>query len=410
MVTDNLPAGVTFVSCASTGTGVCGGSGNNRTVSFASLVSGESATITLVATVNSAGGTTVDNTATVSSATADSNPANNSATASTSVQAVLPLLTIDDLPNIAEGNTGTSTATFTVTLSPSSTQTVTVNYTTSSASPATATAGTDYQTASGTLTFNPGDTSKPIVVTINGDTLVEPNETFFVDLSAAVNANISDPQAVGTIVNDDTANLVISQVYGGGGLSGATYTHDFVEIYNRGTTTVDFSITAYSVQYAGVQAAFGSAKTDIVSGTIAPGKYFLIQGATGGGVGVALPTPDATGSINLNASTGKVALVLGTVALTGNCPGDVAPPPTNPAGNNIVDFVGYGFGTTTSTPDCFEGTARVTTASGTQNNRSIVRDDDGCEDTNDNAANFTYPPATTPPVARNQSTPANPCP
>jgi uncharacterized repeat protein (TIGR01451 family) len=410
VVTDNLPANVTFVSCASTGSGVCGGSGNNRTVTFASLANGDSATITLVATANSAGGTTIDNTATISSATTDSNSANNSATANTSVQAVLPLLTINDLPTIAEGNSSTTTVTFTVTLSPSSTQTVMVNYTTSSASPATATAGVDYQTTSGTLTFNPGETSKPIVVTINGDLLVEPNETFFVDLSAAVNANISDSQGVGTIINDDASNLVISQVYGGGGLTGATYTHDFVEIYNRGTTTVDFSITPYSVQYANVQAAFGSAKTDITSGSIAPGKYFLVQGASSGTVGVALPTPDATGSINLNATAGKVALVLGTVALAGNCPGDVAPAPTNPIGFNIVDFVGYGFGTTTSTPDCFEGTARATTASGTQNNRSVLRDDDGCEDTDDNGANFTFPLATSPPVARNLSTPANPCP
>src|SRR4030095_10082793 len=128
-----------------------------------------------------------------------------------------------------------------------STQTVTVNYATSSASPATATAGTDYQSTSGTLTFNPGEVSQPIPVTINGDTLVEADETFFVQLSAAVNANISDAEGQGTIQNDDVALLVISQVYAGGGNAGAQFTNDFVEIFNRGTTTVN--LAGWSIQY-----------------------------------------------------------------------------------------------------------------------------------------------------------------
>jgi len=80
VVTDNLPSGVTFVSCNSTGGGVCGGSGNNRTVSFSSLASGASATITLVATVNCevADGTLITNTASVSSNTGDPDTDNNS--------------------------------------------------------------------------------------------------------------------------------------------------------------------------------------------------------------------------------------------------------------------------------------------------------------------------------------------
>jgi uncharacterized repeat protein (TIGR01451 family) len=82
-VTDTLPASTTFVSCSSTGGGVCGGSGNNRTVTFTSLAAGASATITLVANVNCslANGTAISNVASVSSATPDSNPNNNSATA-----------------------------------------------------------------------------------------------------------------------------------------------------------------------------------------------------------------------------------------------------------------------------------------------------------------------------------------
>jgi uncharacterized repeat protein (TIGR01451 family) len=94
-VTDNLPAETTFVSCSSTGGGVCGGSDNNRTVTFASLASGESETITFVATVNCsvADGTIISNTATVSSSTNDPNPNNNSATATTTASNPPPTIT-----------------------------------------------------------------------------------------------------------------------------------------------------------------------------------------------------------------------------------------------------------------------------------------------------------------------------
>src|SRR5207253_2765719 len=107
--------------------------------------------------------------------------------------------------------------------------------------------------------------------------LVEPDETFFVNLTnASANANITDSQGIGTITNDDTALLVISQAYGGGGNSGAAYQNDFVELFNRGTTTVDFSVTSYSVQYAAASGGFGSAnKVDLIMGTMAPGQYFL---------------------------------------------------------------------------------------------------------------------------------------
>jgi uncharacterized repeat protein (TIGR01451 family) len=94
-VTDNLPAETTFVSCSSTGGGVCGGSGNNRTVTFASLALGESETITFVATVNCsvADDTMISNTATVSSSTFDPNLNNNSATATTTASNPPPTIT-----------------------------------------------------------------------------------------------------------------------------------------------------------------------------------------------------------------------------------------------------------------------------------------------------------------------------
>jgi hypothetical protein len=110
-----------------------------------------------------------------------------------------PSLVINNV-SVTEGNTGTQNAVFTVTLSAASGQTVTVNYATANG---TATAGSDYVARSGTLTFNPGTTTQTIPVTVNGDTVVEANETFVVNLSGATNATIADSQGVGTIVNND---------------------------------------------------------------------------------------------------------------------------------------------------------------------------------------------------------------
>jgi len=305
----------------------------------------------------------------------------------------VPAITINDV-SVVEGNSGTKTVAFTVSLSTTSTQTITVDYSTANG---TATAGSDYQATSGTLTFNPGDTSKTITVTINGDTLVEPDEMLFVNLTNATNAIISDTQGQGTITNDDAANLVISQVYGGGNNSGASYQHDFIEIFNHGTTTVDFSVTNYSVQYASAGANFGSSKTDLTSGTIAPGRYFLIQESGGTTNGAALPTPDATGTIAMGNTSGKVALVTSTALLPAFiCPGDDGVAPFNPNDATIADFVGYG------SVVCYEGTGPAPAPS---NTTADLRKAGGCVDTNDNAADFLL--AT--PNPRNSSSPFNDC-
>jgi hypothetical protein len=259
-------------------------------------------------------------------------------------------------------------------------------------------------------TITVGNNTYTFSVTVNGDLQVEPNETFFVNLTNVSGATVSDGQGQGTIQNDDTANLVISQIYPGGNNAGATYRNDFIEIFNRGTTTVNFAVTPYSLQYAGATAAFGAAstKTDLTSGTIAPGQYFLVQEAGGTTNGVALPTPDAIGTIAMAATAGKVALVIGTTAVAATaCPGDDAAPPTNPIGNNIVDFVGYGTGT-----NCFEGAAvapfSTSTAGGLDPDaRSVIRTV-SCTDNNNNSTDFSNP--TTAPVARNTATTAAPCP
>jgi hypothetical protein len=105
--------------------------------------------------------------------------------------------------SLPEGNVGITMANFTVTLSGPATHPVVVDYATSNG---TATAGVDYGgiiQILGTLTFAPGETSKTISVPINGDTVFEPDETFFVTLSNPDNANIARAQATGTIINDD---------------------------------------------------------------------------------------------------------------------------------------------------------------------------------------------------------------
>jgi hypothetical protein len=102
--------------------------------------------------------------------------------------------------SVTEGNTGTVAAGFTVTLSAASTKTITVAYATANG---TASAGSDYQAASGTLTFAPGETSKTVTVLVNGDRIGESNETFTVNLSAATNATILNSSAVGTIIDDE---------------------------------------------------------------------------------------------------------------------------------------------------------------------------------------------------------------
>ena len=111
---------------------------------------------------------------------------------------------------VTEGNSGTVNATFTVSLTAASAPTVTVDFATADGN---ATAPADYQANNGTLTFNPGETTKTVTVLVNGDTLDEANETFFVNLSNAVNGVIIDNQGRGTINDNDPApSLSINDV------------------------------------------------------------------------------------------------------------------------------------------------------------------------------------------------------
>jgi DNA/RNA endonuclease G (NUC1) len=164
-----------------------------------------------------------------------------------------------------------------------------------------------------------------------------------------------------------SGHLVISQVYGGGGNSGATYKNDFIELYNAGSSTVNLS--TYAVQYASSSGSSWSETT--LSGSLAPGHYYLVQEAAGGGGTTSLPTPQATGTINMSASSGKVALTNTQTLLT----------VSNPVGGStVVDFVGFG------TANAYEGSGAAPTLSATT---AALRAGSGATDTNNNAADFT---------------------
>ncbi len=111
--------------------------------------------------------------------------------------------------SVTEGDSGTTNASFVVSLSNPSNSSVTVDYVSTSLS---ASAGVDYVAVNGTLTFEPGETAKQVVVQVNGDVVQEGDETFYLDLSEPLNASIADGRGEGTIQDDDIAYLTVSDV------------------------------------------------------------------------------------------------------------------------------------------------------------------------------------------------------
>ncbi|WP_286825470.1 Calx-beta domain-containing protein [Microcystis sp. LSC13-02] len=165
-------------------------------------------------------------------------------------------LTINDV-TVTEGNSGTTNAVFTVSLSSAASTVVSVNYATANG---TATAGTDYTAIpTTTLTFNPGETSKTITVPVNGDNQVELNETFFLNLSNlqanGSNVTLADNQGQGTINNDDSASIAITDVTITEGNSGTTNAVFTVTLSNA----VD---TAVTVNYATANGTATTADND----------------------------------------------------------------------------------------------------------------------------------------------------
>jgi hypothetical protein len=213
------------------------------------------------------------------------------------------------------------------------------------------------------------------------------------ELPTAPSPADAPPLAMFAVTQAGSPNVVISQVYGGGGNSGAPYTHDFVELFNRGSAPV--SLSGWSVQYASATGTgnFGQNNIAQLSGTLAPGQYYLVRLA-GGANGVALPTPDATGSVNMSASAGKVVLASTSSGIA--CNGG-----SNPCSADqlavMVDLVGFGGA------NFFEGSGA---APALNNTTAAFRENGGCKDTDDNAADF----STGAPAPRNTASPQEPCP
>src|SRR4051812_26644212 len=184
-----------------------------------------------------------------------------------------------------------------------------------------------------------------------------------------------------------SSGLVVSQVYAGGGNSGATYQNDFVELLNTGSSAVDLS--GFTVQYA---TATGTSWSPVaLGGTVAAGRYYLVQLASGGTAGSSLPAPDATGSVNLASTGGKVALVHATGALTcGASAGSCS------AVSTVDDLVGYGGATD------YEGAGAAPALDATH---AAVRAAAGCTDAGENASAF----AAATPAPRPSASPAASC-
>ena len=192
--------------------------------------------------------------------------------------------------------------------------------------------------------------------------------------------------AAGSARGSGSGSLVLAEVYAAGGNSGAAYANDYAELFNRGASPV--AVDGWTLQYA--SAAGTSWQSTALSGTIPAGGRYLVQLASGGANGAALPTADATGTSNLAVTGGKVALVDDATALScGASAGSCS------SASSVEDLVGYG-----GAAD-YEGTGAAPAGNAT----NAVTRTDSCTDTDDNAADF----ATAPPDPKNSSAAATAC-
>ncbi len=261
---------------------------------------------------------------------------------------ITPTLSIGDVSQL-EGNSGTSNMTFTVSLSAASTQTVTMNY---SVFEGTAVPGTDYTVIpNGTLTFNPGQLSQAISVPVVGNTLNEPNKTFFVNLSNPTNAVLARSQAVGTILNDDPMPTVsvanVSAVEGNSGSKNFAFVFKLSAASNQlvavnyatadGTAVAgtDYKATSGTVSFTpGVTSV--TVNVPVIGNTVNESDKTFFVNLSNPSNGVML-TPQAVGTIlnddstvsiaNVSVSEGNsgVTPVVFTVSLSSPVPAGSAP-------------------------------------------------------------------------------------
>jgi hypothetical protein len=234
----------------------------------------------------------------------------------------LPTLSINNVSQ-NEGNSGTTAFVFTVTLSAASASTVTANFATADG---TATAPADYASTSGVVTFNPGVTTQTITVNVVGDTNVEPNETFTVNLSSPSNATIATGTGTGTIVNDDAVVLPTLSINNVSQNEG-----------NRGTTAFVFTVTLSAASASTVTVNFATADGTASAGsdyTATSGVVTFNPGVTTQTVTVNVTgdtTPEANETFVVNLS-GAANATLATASGTGTIVND----DSAPLGPNVV--------------------------------------------------------------------------
>jgi uncharacterized repeat protein (TIGR03806 family) len=298
--------------------------------------------------------------------------ANPSANATIAIGSATGTILNDDAPigtpqlsiasaQITEGNAGTKVLNFSVALSAAAAASVTVSYATTDG---TATAGSDYAAASGTLTFSPGVTSLSVLVTINGDTLNEPDEQFQVSLSApSANATIAGGVATGTITNDDPQPLV------------SIAAPAVADEGNAGTKAFTFNVSLSTASSRTITVAWATANgtatvgSDYVAGS---GVATFAPGATAQTVSVTVNgdttfEPDETFTATLSNPTNAT---LGTASATATIRNDDAQPSISIASPSAVTEGNSGtkqlaFTVTLSNPSYQAITATYATTNGT---------------------------------------------
>ena len=206
-----------------------------------------------------------------------------------------------------------------------------------------------------------------------------PNFTAFLKTAAAWTALVA-AALVPHAALAASSTIVISQIYGAGNNSGASYQNDYVELFNLTGSPV--SVSGWSVQYASATGTgnFSANGAVALSGTIPAGGYYLVKLAGGTTTGAPLPNADASGSINMSGTAGKVLVANVSTGLA--CNGGSAPCSAAQLAQ-IVDLIGYGTGATGA--NFFEGSAAAPTISATL---ADFRAANGCTDTDNNSADF----------------------
>lgn len=228
-------------------------------------------------------------------------------------------------PSFAIGNVSVSeggTASFTVTRSGSMTGTFSVNYATAAG---TATAGTDYMSQSGTVTFVDGDSTETIAIVTTQETTVEPDETFYVDLSNPSGGTITTSRGTGTILNDDVAPTC-------GGVSFAT---------GNAAAVTEGANLSFTVTKSGTATGSCSVNYTTANGTATAGSDYTATSGTltftsaQTALGVTVPTTDdatvespETVLLNISSATGGATISSGQGSGTINDNDSSNQPPT----------------------------------------------------------------------------------